>query len=65
MFSWHQHWVRYNLVHDSEWASQTAGRYMDFQNCYEALWFGGDLRTSRAMSRCISSLPMTGSGLPR
>ena len=41
----HQHWVRHNLVHDSEMGIPDRWSvYVDFQNCYEALWFGGDLR---------------------
>jgi hypothetical protein len=41
----HQHWVRHNLVFDQEMGlPERWSVYVDFQNCYEALWWGGEPR---------------------
>lgn len=41
----HQYWVRHHLVFDSEMGLPDRWSvYVDFQNCYEALWFGGSPR---------------------
>ncbi|MBM4036579.1 MAG: hypothetical protein FJ291_32990 [Planctomycetes bacterium] len=41
----HQHWVRHNLVQDAEMGvPETWTVNVDFQNSYEALWWGAPLR---------------------
>ncbi len=39
------HYVRHNLPHDAEMGLPASWSvYVDYQNCYEALWFGGEIR---------------------
>lgn len=42
----HQHWVAHNLVRDAEMGIPENGWhvYVDFQNSYEALWYGCEIR---------------------
>jgi len=41
---WHQDYVRHSVVQDAEMGLPEAWNvYPDFQNCYEALWFGCEL----------------------
>lgn len=41
----HHHWVRHNLLHDAELGlPETWTVTVDFQNSYEALWWGAELR---------------------
>lgn len=41
----HQHWIRHHLPQDAEMGLPDAWTVgVDFQNCYEALWWGAPLR---------------------